>query len=349
MPLIHLPHKVLDYCCPVNGLEDQYEAKTGARLPGFLMMDLSNIGFIYIKQQRAPAPRMLGWGDGAGKGQYAFLADLMGFRWQSLEGRPFDEAWRAACASVERGLPPVLGMLDMYHLPHYPKFYHRVHIPWHYLLLVGYDDARQVALVQDNGLPGVQELPLSDLRQAWNVSSPGLGKRNSLFTFEFAEHPASLPELLQKGLKKRARQFLNPPKSFLGLPGMRKSAAEMLRWKDELSEAQWMESLRFLATFSCSVVPNPPQRLLGFPLGYEDPHQAFRDRFTRELAPFAAEYRQPQWQEAIGLLQESGRQIGQIIELTVDALLGKSAALQAVPGLLLSVAEIEERAFRLLL
>jgi hypothetical protein len=77
---IELPHKVLDYSCPINGLEDQYEWKTGKRLPGYCLMDLATIGFTYIKQKNAPAPRMVFWGRGMGKPLFNFLADVMKFK-----------------------------------------------------------------------------------------------------------------------------------------------------------------------------------------------------------------------------------------------------------------------------
>lgn len=349
MKKIGLPHKVLDYCCPINGLEDQYEWKTGVRLPGFFLMDLSNIGFIYLKQKRAPAPRMIGWGDGVGAAQYEFLADLVGFRVRRSEGRPFDEAWREAKDSVDRGLPPILGFLDMFHLHYYPKFYHRFHIPHHFVTLVGYDEAEGAALIQDNGVAEVQALPLDELRQAWNVRIPGLGKKNTFHSFEFGPSIATPDEIAAVGLRKRARLFLESPAGFMGLRGMRKAAPEFPLWKSELDKAQLAESLRYLATFSCSVVPNPPQRLLPYPLGYEDPHRGIRDRFAGELAALARRLDRPAWGQAAGLLQESGALVGKLTEAAVGAILGDDGAFDAAPGLMGKIADIEERAFGLLL
>lgn len=173
MKVIELPHKVLDYSCPINGLEDQYEWKTGTRLPGFCLMDLSTIGFTYIKQKNAPAPRMVFWGSGMGKPLFDFLSDVIGFDCYCLEDRAFSTAWKTARDYLTNGTPVMLGLLDMYHLHYYPKLYHRFHIPQHFVLLVGYDEQNDAALVQDNGLPGVQSIPLDDLKAAWNVRVPG--------------------------------------------------------------------------------------------------------------------------------------------------------------------------------
>lgn len=349
MNVIQLPHKVLDYACPINGLEDQYEWKTGARWPGYFLMDVSNIGFSYLKYPDAPAPRMVGWGNGVGKAQYEFLANLIGYRLDYSECRPFEEAWQVALAHVAQGAPVILGPLDMYHLPHYPKFYHRVHIPQHFVLLVGYDETRKAALVQDNGLPGVQVLPLSDLRLAWDVDNPGQGSKNSLYTLVFGSHIAGVDEVIHRGLQKRAHAFLNAPVAFMGLRGMYMAADDLLLWATELSEAQWVESLRFLATFTCSVVPNLPQPLLPFTLGYDDPHQACRDRLAQALAHYAQQYGQPQWQRAAQLLQTSGAMIGQLTQATVAVLMGEVGAMSGAPDLLRRIADVEEQAFRLLL
>lgn len=309
MPHIELPHKVADYACPINGLEDQYEWKTGRRLPGYFLMDLSSIGFLYLKQKRAPAPRMVSWGNGMGKAQYDFLADIVGYQWACSENKSFRTAWQAAKESVGRGTPVIMGLLDMYHLPYFDKFYHRVHIPQHYVLLVGYDEQQDAALVQDNSLPGVQAVPLEDLRPAWDVHGPGQGLPNTFYTLQFREQPAMLRGIVYSGLAKRAQMFLNAQAGFAGLRGMRKAQAEVPLWTKELNEPQWLESLRFLATFTCSLVPNPPQRLLPYPLGYEDPHQAIRDRFASELAGLAQEFGERRWEQAAQVFEASGKQI----------------------------------------
>ncbi len=178
MSCLELPHKVADYACPINGLEDMYEWKTGQRLPGYFLMDLSMIGFLYIKQKNAPNPRMVFWGNGTGRQQHELLGDIMGYTWTFSEDTAFSTAWKQARSSIDRGIPVILGLLDMYHLPYYPQFYHRMHIPQHYVLLVGYDSDLDKAYVQDNGLKEVQTIPLNDLKEAWNVNLPGQGKKN---------------------------------------------------------------------------------------------------------------------------------------------------------------------------
>lgn len=346
---IDLPHKILDYSCPINGLEDQYEWKTGKRLPGFFLMDVSSIGFTYIKQLRAPAPRMIMWGSGMGKNQYEFLTDVIGFKVSQTAGKSFRSTWQIAKAQLDQGKPVIIGLVDMFHLPYYEKFYHRYHIPQHFLQLVGYDEKTDCALVQDNGLPGVQSVPLNDLQPAWNVHNPGQGIPNTLYTFQFDQHIADISDIVHKGLKKRAQVVLNPPVGFMGIRGMRRMGADFANWSKELTDSQLIESLRFLATFTCSVVPNPPQRLLPYPLGYSDPHQAIRDRFSTNLFELAEEYSEPSWQQSADLLKQSGEQIRKLTDTAVSVILGDRDKLQDVPALMNQIANLEEEAFSLLI
>lgn len=345
---IDLPHKILDYSCPINGLEDQYEWKTGNRLPGFFLMDVSSIGFIYIKQLRAPAPRMTMWGSGMGKNQYEFLTDVIGFKVSQTAGKSFRSTWKIAKTQLDQGIPVIIGLVDMFHLPYYEKFYHRYHIPQHFLQLVGYDENTDSALVQDNSLPGIQSVPLNDFQPAWNVHNPGQGIPNTLYTFQFDQHIADISDIVHKGLKKRAQVVLNPPVGFMGIRGMRRMGADFAKWSKELTDSQLIESLRFLATFTCSVVPNPPQQLLPFPLGYSDPHQAIRDRFSTNLSELSGEYSEPHWRHSADLLKQSGVQIGKLTDAVVTAILGDRGMLQDVPELMNQIANLEEEAFSLL-
>jgi len=67
----------------INGLEDLYEQMTEVRPPDWLLMHLSGmLGFVYIRNSHAPAPRMVFWGMQIAKYQFAELADIVGFEWR---------------------------------------------------------------------------------------------------------------------------------------------------------------------------------------------------------------------------------------------------------------------------
>jgi hypothetical protein len=345
---IQLPHKTAEYACPINGLEDQYEAKTGQRLPGYFVMDLSMLGFMYLRAKLAPTPRMVFWGSGTGKAIHEFLADVVGYRWQMSEGLAFKRAWQIALDSLAQGRPVILGLLDMYHLPYFSKFYHRVHIPQHYVLLVGFDPLQDLAYVQDNSRPDIQAVPLEDLKQAWNVYNPGQGVKNTLFMLDFNDQPADLEHIARVGLKKRAACFLHPKTGFMGLAGLHKLAKDFANWERELTPEGLRASLTFLVTFNCSAVPLLPQRLLPYPLEHHDPHQAVRDRFAAQLRELSGQFGVAAWAEAAAHFEASGQHQQRLTELVCDYLQGESQSLQPIPELLQSITRCEEQAFRAL-
>ena len=70
MKQLELPHQLADYLCPVNGLCDVYEWKTGKRIPEELIF-YSKAGFQMISQKKAAVPKMIFMGQGSiGKREY---------------------------------------------------------------------------------------------------------------------------------------------------------------------------------------------------------------------------------------------------------------------------------------
>jgi len=164
--------------------------------------------------------------------QHQYLADLLGAGHVVVENRTFSFSWNKARAAVDARLAPVIGPLDMFHLPFYEELYRRRHIPIHYLLLVGYDDEN--AYVHDTGHDQVQALPLDELQGAWDVNVPGLGKRNRLVTFDLPQDLPPTGELVRRSIADQCQTMLNPPVSMVGIPAMNKVAREIARWPQEL-------------------------------------------------------------------------------------------------------------------
>jgi len=237
----------------------------------------------------------------------------------------------------------------MYHLPYFEKFYHAVHIPIHYVLMVGYDDPRGGIWVQDNSRPDIQWIPFEDLQCAWNVCQPGVNRRNTAYVLEFSDHAAAPVEIMRKGFAYRARNALNPVMSSLGIPGIRKLSADFSRWSEELSDSQRTASLQHLVIFTASVVPLLPQCLLPYPLETADPHQAMRDRLARDLHAWGDLFHIPQYNLAAQRFAASGKLIGELTDSVAAHLLNSTAPLEHVPQLLSSIADEEEAAFGYLL
>lgn len=229
-----IPHLPADGMCPVNGVRDVIQWRTGRDWSNEFVHGLGlGGGFAYIRVNVADPPRQVYWGNSTPR-QHQFLAELLGGRLSELENRSFDFAWKRAREAVDKGTPPVLGPLDMFHLPYYEQLYHARHIPIHYVLLIGYDD--HTAFLLDTDKAEVQSLSLGELRLAWDVNVPGLGKRNRLAVLDV---PADIPPseaVIRKSIAVQCQVMLHPPVSLLGLPAMRKLARELAGWKEELGE-----------------------------------------------------------------------------------------------------------------
>ncbi len=344
MKLIQLPHKVCGMTCMVNGLEDLYEAQTGTRLPDWFLFYMSGMaGFAYIKVNKAPVPRFVGWGTVV-KAQYKLLGEVMGFRWSFCEGRSFKTALAGVQGHIDRGVPVILGALDMYHLPYLTKFYHTFHVPIHYILMVGYDAERQLVLVQDCARPGVQEVPYSDLRLAWDVHVPGLSLKNTFFAFEFGPEVADLPTIARRALQIKVEVMLKPPVSMFGIPGMRKLARELPGWPDELGAEKLDLVLRQFVEYT-GTPPMLPNRLTGA-VDAPDFHAGGRDGFALVLAQLAAELGCPAWAEAAALLAQSGQRIRALTDHLVDYLLGTTRELVGAARMVAEIADLEEQAYQ---
>jgi hypothetical protein len=232
--LSDIPHLRAHGMCPVNGIRDLVQWRSGRNWSNELVHGLGQGGgFAYLRIKVADPPRQVYWGVASPR-QHRYLADLLGASCTEIEDRSFRFSWQKACQAVDAGTPPVLGPLDMYHLPFYDELYHKRHIPIHYLLLVGYDDQR--AYVHDTDLAEVQELQLDELELAWDVHVPGLGKRSRLVTMDV---PSELPpdaELIRQSIADQCETMLRPPVSMLGIPAMRKLAREIANWPRELGD-----------------------------------------------------------------------------------------------------------------
>jgi hypothetical protein len=264
-----------------------------------------------------------------------------------VEGRSFRYSFARARESIDRGTPALLGAVDMYHLPYYDRFYHKIHVPFHHVLMVGYDDAQQAILVLDCDRAEAQPIPYADLEAAWNVHIPGMSKRNTFYTFHFNGQIADVETIAREGLGKHAAFMLDPPTSMFGLKGMRKLARELPKWPAELGREQTDVCLRHLVEFT-GVPPMPPFRLIGWAGDEPEDHKAGRVGFASLLRQLAHDYGVPAWDPAAALFEQSGRVLETLTDQVVDYVLGESDTLQPAAELVGQIADLEEEAFRLI-
>ena len=133
MKILKLPHRTADYLCPVNGLADFYEWKTGVRIPEQLLF-YARSGFMLISNKKAVASEDdLFFRPAASAGSSTNSGGgMMDFALHSGEGKTFGNALREIRALIDREIPVIIFGLDMYHLGYQEKFYHRMHVPGTY-------------------------------------------------------------------------------------------------------------------------------------------------------------------------------------------------------------------------
>lgn len=199
-----LPHRVYGSTCYVNGVEDLLVWK-GADYADFLLSVVGGMAsFAYLRFKRADPPCMVYWGANP---KY-FLKDLgtiIGFRETVIEGKTFKNTFQKLKEFIDNGQCVMAGALDMYHLHYYPDIYRKLHIPIHYVLVVGYDDEGQVVFVHDCSHESIQEIPYDEFEQSLNVNVPGMSRKNTIRAFTLPEEIPSEFEVTKEASRTRRR------------------------------------------------------------------------------------------------------------------------------------------------
>lgn len=240
--LLTIPHRPKQGMCPVNGIRDLVQWRSGRDWSNDFLWGLGQGGgFAYLRINVADPPRQIYTGNATPR-QHRYLAELLGANFTEIENRAFKFSWGKAQEAVAAGKPPVIGPLDMFHLPFYEEIYHQRHIPIHYLLLVGCDD--ETAYVHDTGHKEVQAIKRSELQLAWDVNVPGLGKRNRLAILDIPQDIPPNEALVRQSITDECRTMLQPPVSMIGIPAMKKVAREIANWQEELGPETAAKCLR---------------------------------------------------------------------------------------------------------
>ncbi len=230
--LHRLTHKVCESTCYVNGLEDTLAWK-GADYADFLLTVVGGMaGFAYLRFKRADPPGMV-YGGANPKYLIKDLAQTIGFKERTIEGKTFRNTFSKLKESLDNGQPVVAGALDIYYLHYHLDIYKRLHVPIHYVLVVGYDDAEQVASVHDCGHRNIQRISYDEFEKSLNINVPRMSKKNTIRTFTLPQKITSEYEVAKKGFSHNAEHFLHPLVKLFGVPGMRKLAEENMKWDNK--------------------------------------------------------------------------------------------------------------------
>lgn len=302
-------------------------------------------GFAYIKTNKANIKRMVSFGDGRTKQMYKFLAPIVGFDYHFRECKTPELALLKAKKEIDLGYPVVIGALDMFYLEYYPKLYHHAHIPFHYVLMVGYDDAKEKIYLYDCGRSEMQELTYSNLLLAMGAEYEGLCKPNTICTIRM-DNPKDMKYIAKTALSIKAEMFINPPTSFLGINGLNKLAKELPGWERELGKEETIKIFRHMVEF-CGSVPTTPNRLLGINEKDEVSFMCSRDNFSKVLDDLGNQYQNDRFKEASILFFESGKQFEKMCNVLIDYILYYKDFVKAVTESLSKIGELEYSAYQL--
>lgn len=320
-----LLHRVCESTCYVNGLEDIL-AWCGADYADFLLSVIGGMaGFTYLRFKRADPPCMVYWGANP-KYLMKDLAEIIGFKQTVIEGKAFKSTLPKLKAFIDNGQPVVAGALDMHYLHYYPDLYKKLHVPIHYVLVVGYDDEERVVFVHDCSHKQIQKIPYDEFEESMNVNVLGMSKKNTIRAFTLPQKIPTELEVARKGFECKAKRFLEPPVKLFGVPAMRKLAKEILEWQDK-------KCFEHMVTYATT----PPL----LPKTFENSH-GMRFWQANVLKTLGNKYHIYSWIEASTLFRQSGEKIMKLCEAALKQ------NKQRASELLLKIAEIEERAYRLL-
>ncbi len=184
----------------------------------------------------------------------------------------------------------------MFHLPYLEKLYHREHIPFHYILMVGYDEEQACIYLHDCGRRELQTLSYDELSKAMDCSYPGLSKANTICTVRMNAEKDKY-QIAQEALALKRESFLNPPRGFLGYRGFEKFIADLPALRLTLGKEEYDKILLNMVTFF-GTVPTLPNVLKGVNEPDEVVFKGSFDKMSKMLRCMGEEYGNSQWLEA---------------------------------------------------
>jgi Butirosin biosynthesis protein H, N-terminal/Domain of unknown function (DUF4872) len=325
--LIKIPHQVHESTCYVNGLFDVL-AWHGARYDYFLLPIVGGMAsFAYLKFKMAKPPCMVYWGNNP-KYLLRDLGEIIGFTQTVSEGKSFRNEFPRMKEYLDNDEPVMVGALDMYYLHYYPDLYKNQHVPIHYVLMVGYDDARQVVYVHDCSVTGVQEIPYTEFEGALDVNVPGMSKKNTFRVFRLPKKMPTELEVAERGFSHKGSRMLKPPVSMFGIPAMRKLAKEIVSWANQ-------DCFKHMVAYAGLTPP-----LIAEDLSQND---GLRFEQARLFESLGQRYKRKEWSDASIIFRKSGELIVKLCQraLHYD---GRGCSV-----LLNEIADVEQEAYTTLL
>ncbi|MBP1996969.1 BtrH N-terminal domain-containing protein [Paenibacillus eucommiae] len=179
---------------------------------GFIYWDMKGMDFPFIGGRSKPDELT------------ARIASRLNLTLTMQETASVTKAWSNIKVNIDRGVPTGL-KLDCYHLDY---FTNKIHFAAHYVAMYGYDD--EYAYMTDTSQQGgVVRTRLETLALARNEKGP-MSSKNLSYTIEKTTDFPPLAPVIRASISSNAYHYLNPPIRNLGLKGIEKMSAEILKW-----------------------------------------------------------------------------------------------------------------------
>ena len=186
----------------------------------------SGLGFTYLRNPRGTPPSRIFYGRTA-----TLEHDLgahLALDFEEGADDDADRAWRAAKNWIDRGVPLLLHV-ELSQLPYYHT---RTPFPGHRVVLVGYDDARRVALLADTDFPGWQEVSYETLIAARMAQIPPILLHNEWLAVKPTRRRASFTDAVIVALRDNALAMDLDRAPHQGIMGMETLAEDFENWAD---------------------------------------------------------------------------------------------------------------------
>ena len=342
-----IKHHLDDYECMWNGIEDIYMNKTNEKIPDQFFFSMAGFcGFTYLQTNKSDIKRMVSFGEGRTKQMYKYLAPIVGFDYQFSECRTPETALTKAKREIDIGNPIVIGAFDMYYLEYLPKLYHKEHIPFHYFLMIGYDDKEEKIYLYDCGRKDIQELSYKNVLLGMNAEYPGLCKPNTICKITMNK-PKDKKYIIKKCLEDKANLYINPPTNFMGVKGIKKLANELPKWEEEIGKKETRKVILNMINFLGSV-PKTPNRLLGIDEPDDITYMCSRDKFGGVLDEIGNEYDNLYFKRSSGLFKESGKEFTELCDIFIDYILNDKDIFERASQIITKIGRIEYEAYTLI-
>jgi hypothetical protein len=135
---------------------------------------------------------------------------------------------------------PVMLHVDMGFLPYFDFGGNEYHFGGHVVVGCGYDAETDQVLIADRDLE-LHPVPMEVLEKARGSTFKPFPPKHTWYTFDFSKKRAPTPDEVRSAIAEQAHGALEPPIRNFGVPGIRKTAAQIRKWPALLNE----DDLRF--------------------------------------------------------------------------------------------------------